>query len=342
MFDVVAFGEIMLRLSPPGYQKITQAVNFDINYGGAEANTLVALSNLGVKSSFITVLPDNSITDAALGYLNKNGIDTSFVKRKGNRIGIYFLEKGVGIRGSSVIYDRANSAINEIADGDIDWDYIFSKTKIFYFTGITPALSSNVLNQLKIACEKAKKNDVKIAFDINYRAKLWSYEKAHEVIDKLVTEYVDILITNEEHIRKVLKINIESNYFNGNDLNEEGQKRLYKLAKERYQKVDKLILAARRTISASRNIFWAYTFNDGQFINSNKLEFDIIDRVGGGDAFTAGILYGLINQKPIDWTLNFGVAMCALKHTIEGDAAIFKLNEITSVMSDDYSTMMKR
>ncbi|WAM34118.1 sugar kinase [Caldicellulosiruptor morganii] len=342
MFDVVAFGEIMLRLSPPGYQRIVQASSFDINFGGAEANVVVALSGLGAKTAYVTLLPPNSLGDATVNYLRKFGVDTGAIVRKGKRLGIYFLEKGVGQRPSSVVYDRAGSAINEVQTGDIDWERILSGTRIFFSTGITAALSGNVLNELKIAFKLAKQMGVKVAFDINFRSKLWSYDKAHEVISQLMP-YVDILITNEEHVRRVLKIEVEQEYFEGIDLKEEGQKLLFKRLEDAFPDLKRIVLAARRSISSSKNIFFAYTKDTGgNIVFSSKREIEIIDRVGGGDAFTAGVLYGILNDFSEKEMLELSTYMCALKHTIEGDAAFVTLEEVKQALLQDGHGLMKR
>ncbi|WAM31344.1 sugar kinase [Caldicellulosiruptor naganoensis] len=342
MFDVVAFGEIMLRLSPPGYQRRIQASSFDINFGGAEANVVVALSNLGAKTAYVTLFPPNPLGDATVNYLRKFGVDTSAIVKKGKRLGIYFLEKGVGQRPSSVVYDRADSAINEVQPGDIDWERILSNTKIFFSTGITAALSENVLNELISAFRLAKQKGVKVAFDINFRSKLWSYEEAHEVISQLMP-YVDILITNEEHVRRVLKIEIEREYFDGIDLKEEGQKILIEKLQSKYHNLEKVVLAARRSISSSKNIFFGYTKDaDGNIVFSSKREIEVVDRVGGGDAFTAGVIYGILNGLPEKEMLELSTYMCALKHTIEGDAALVTLEEVKQVLLQDGHGLMKR
>lgn len=341
MIDVVAFGEIMLRLSPPGYQKMVQATSFEISFGGAEANVAVALSNLGQKTAYVTVLPQNFLADATVNYLRRYGVDTSFIVRKGKRMGLYFVEKGVGQRSASVVYDRSDSAINEIAPGDIDWEEVFGNSKIFFVTGITAALSQNVLNELIRACKLAKGKGVMIAFDINHRSKLWSYDRAYEVIKELM-EYVDILITNEEHVRRVLKIEIPQSFFDGIDLTEEGQKELYQRLEKAYPNLKRIVLAARRTVSSSKNIFFAYTKEDDRIMFSKKREIDIIDRIGGGDAFTAGALYGILNNLNAKDTLEIATAMCALKHTLEGDAALFSKDELKQALNMDGAEMMKR
>ncbi|AEM72741.1 PfkB domain protein [Caldicellulosiruptor acetigenus 6A] len=342
MFEVTSFGEIMLRLSPPGYQRILQATSFDINFGGAEANVVVALSNIGVRTSYVTLLPPNLLGDATVNFLRRYGVDTSYIKRKGKRLGIYFLEKGVGQRASSVVYDRADSAINEIQPGDIDWEDILKKTKIFFSTGITAALSQNVLNELKMAFKTAKNAGAKVAFDINYRSKLWSYDRANEVISELMP-YVDILITNEEHVRRVLKIHMEDKYFEGIDLTTDGQKVLFERLQAKYQNLERIILAARRSISASKNIFFAYAKGeDGNIVFSQKREIEVIDRVGAGDAFTAGVLYSILRGLESTQMLEVATYMCALKHTVEGDSLIVTEDEIKQALSQDGSGMMKR
>ncbi|ACM61454.1 2-dehydro-3-deoxygluconokinase [Caldicellulosiruptor bescii] len=342
MFELTSFGEIMLRLSPPGYQRFVQATSFDINFGGAEANVVVALSNIGVKTSYVTLLPQNPLGDATINFLRRYGVDTSYIKRKGRRLGIYFLEKGVGQRASSVVYDRSDSAINEIQPGDIEWEQILKKTKIFFSTGITAALSQNVLNELKMAFKTAKNAGAKVAFDINYRSKLWSYDRANEVISELMP-YVDILITNEEHVRRVLKIEMEDKYFEGIDLTVDGQKVLFERLQTKYQNLERIILAARRSISASKNIFFAYTKDEnGNIVFSEKREIEIVDRVGAGDAFTAGVLYSILRGIETTQMLEVATYMCALKHTVEGDSLIVTEDEIKQVFWKDGSGMMKR
>ncbi|MEZ0536464.1 sugar kinase [Caldicellulosiruptoraceae bacterium PP1] len=341
MFDVVAFGEMLLRLSPPGYQKIIQANTLEMNFGGAEANVAIALSNLGIKTAYFTIVPDNALGQAAINHLRKFGVNTDYIKKKGKRLGLYFLEKGVGQRASSVIYDRADSAIYSLQKSDFNLDEILSNTKILFFSGITAALSENILEYIIDICKTAKKHNVKIAFDINHRTKLWDYEKANERISKFI-EYIDILITNEEHVRKVFKIAINEEYVNGIDLTEDGQMQLYEKIEKKFPNLEKIILAARRSLSASKNIFYAYTKEDNEFIFSSKRNVEIIDRVGGGDAFTAGILYGLLNGYNTKHTLEFATAMCLLKHTLEGDATVVSLEDIKNVILLDGEAMMQR
>lgn len=218
----------------------------------------------------------------------------------------------------------------------------FKKTKIFFSTGITAALSQNVLNELKMAFKTAKNAGAKVAFDINYRSKLWSYDRANEVISELMP-YVDILITNEEHVRRVLKIEMEDKYFEGIDLTVDGQKVLFERLQTKYQNLERIILAARRSISASKNIFFAYTKDEnGNIVFSEKREIEIVDRVGAGDAFTAGVLYSILRGIETTQMLEVATYMCALKHTVEGDSLIVTEDEIKQVFWKDGSGMMKR
>lgn len=328
---IVTFGEIMLRLSPRDNQRFVQANSFEINYGGAEANVAVALANYGFSSNFVTALPNNEIGQAAINSLRKYGVDTRIILRQGNRIGIYYLEHGASQRPSNVIYDRAGSSISEIQPGELDWEKIFRDASWFHWSGITPALSDNAAKVTLEALKAAKKTGLTVSVDLNYRKKLWNKEKASSVMNELM-EYVNICIGNEEDAEMIFGIKAESTDLESESLNKEAYK---KVAKKLYEKfrLRKVAITIRESTNASDNDWSAVQYNGKDFFISKTYSIHIVDRIGGGDSFSAGLIYGLISGMSDKDSLEFGVAASCLKQTIHGDFNLTSVNEIEQLVN---------
>jgi 2-dehydro-3-deoxygluconokinase len=329
---VATFGEILLRLSPPDHQRIIQANSFDAVYGGSEANVAVCLSRFGIPSKIITKVPNNEIGEACVQFFRQHGIDVSQIKRDKNRLGIYFLEKGISLRPSKVIYDRTNSSISLSRRGDFDWNEIFNDVNWFHWSGITPALSQNLANISKRALEEAKRKDITISCDLNYRNLLWNYGKNPKEIMPNLVKNSDILIGNESSVKLMLGI-IQKNEMKG--LNEKLiNKNLAISIKETYPNLKYIFLTNRKSISATHNILNAYLYNDNALYESRKFEiFPILDRIGGGDAFVAGLIYALSEgEYSLRKVLDFALASSALKLTIEGDLNLVNKKEVLNLL----------
>lgn len=289
MKKIVTFGELMLRLTPPGYLRFQQTEIMEATYGGGEANVAVSLASFGLEAKFVTKLPKHELGQAAVNSLRRYGVDTTDIVRGGERVGIYYLEKGASQRPSKVIYDRAHSAIAKASCDEFDWDNIFKDVEWFHFTGISPALSDNMAQLCLQACKKAKEKGVVVSFDLNYRKNLWSSAKAQEVITEL-TPYIDVCIANEEDAEKVFGMKAVGTDLEGGMLNQEG----YQLVAEKLAKTYGFKLVAttlRESISASDNKWSAMLYDGKDFYFSRKYDVHIVDRVGGGDSFGAGLIY---------------------------------------------------
>ena len=340
MSKVICFGEIMLRLSPPGYTRFVQAHSFDVLYGGGEANVSVSLSNYGIDAAFVTKVPENPIGQAAINELRKYGVDTGMIVTGGNRLGIYYCEKGASQRASSVIYDRAYSSISEATSSDFDWNDIFKGAEWFHFTGITPALGDNLADICLDACKAAKKSGLKISCDLNFRKKLWTTEKAGQVMGKLM-EYVDVCIANEEDAEKVFGIKADDTDVTGGKLSHDGYKSVAKKLKETFN-FEKVAITLRGSISASDNNWAAMLYDGTDFYFSKSYPVHIIDRVGGGDSFGGGLIYAILNDYSMQDTIEFAVAASCLKHSIEGDFNHAMLSEVKALMGGDGSGRVQR
>ena len=337
---VVTFGEIMLRLAPNGYYRFFQNDQMQATFGGGEANVAVSLANFGLHSVYVTKLPAHAIGQAAVDSLRYFGVDTSCVVRGGDRVGIYFLEKGASQRGSVCIYDRANSAIARAMEADFDWDSIFASADWFHFTGITPALGGNVADICKAACQAAKKRGVKISCDLNYRKKLWTREEAKRVMTDLC-QYVDVCIANEEDAKDVFGIAATDSDIYGGKLNKDGYKSVAKQLSDRFG-FEKVAITLRASISANDND-WAAMLYDGQdFFFSKEYHLHIVDRVGGGDSFGAGLIYALLTGKDNRDAIEFAVAASALKHSVEGDFNRVSVAEVEKLAAGDGSGRVQR
>ena len=337
---VVTFGEIMLRLAPNGYYRFFQNDQLQATFGGGEANVAVSLANFGLESSYVTKLPTHAIGQAAVNSLRYFGVDTDKVVRGGERVGIYYLEKGASQRGSVCIYDRAHSSIAEAKRSDFDWKTIFEGADWFHFTGITPALGGELVDICLDACRAAKEMGVKISCDLNYRGKLWSRAEAREAMTKLC-QYVDVCISNEEDAKDVFGIEAENTDIYGGKLNHEGYISVAKQLKEKFG-FEKVAITLRSSISASDND-WAGMLYDGEsccFSKSYRLH--IVDRVGGGDSFGAGLIYALLSGKTTQGAIEFAVAASALKHSIEGDFNRVSVSEVEKLAGGDGSGRVQR
>ncbi len=345
MQKVITFGEIMLRLSPPGFLRFSQTNNFDAIYGGGESNVAVSLSNFGIPSQFVTRLPDNDIGECAMMELRKRGVDTSQIIYGGERLGIYFLETGAVSRGSKVIYDRAHSAMSTIRPGMVDWEQVFNGATWFHWTGITPALSQGAADVCKEAIEAAGEMGVTVSTDLNYRAKLWKYGKEPgEVMPDLV-KGCDVILGNEEDAEKHFGIHPESvDVTQGGTVESEAYRSVCEKLMERFPKAQKIITTLRGSISASHNTWSGVLYNGDKFLEAPSYDIThIVDRVGGGDSFMAGLIYGLLTFSGDDQkALNFAVAASCLKHTIYGDANQVKVEEVEKLMGGDASGRVSR
>lgn len=337
---IVTFGEIMMRLAPTGYLRFVQTNNLEMTFGGGEANVCVSLANYGKDARFVTKLPDNDLGRACKGELKKWGVDTSKIATGGNRIGIYFCEKGASQRPSKVIYDRAGSSIAEAEINDFDWDEIFEGAEWFHFTGITPALGDNIAEITKIACRKAKEKGIKISCDLNYRKKLWTREKAKEVMTELM-EYVDVLIANEEDASDVFGIVADKTDITKGEIDREGYISVAKKLCESFD-FEKVAITLRESVSASCNNWSALLYNGSEAIFSKKYTMQIVDRVGGGDSFGAGLIYGITENMSDKDTLEFAVAASCLKHSVEGDFNMVSVNEVKALSGGDGSGRVQR
>ena len=337
---VVTFGEIMLRLAPNGYYRFFQNDQLQATFGGGEANVAVSLANYGLDSVYVTKLPSHAIGQAAVNALRSFGVDTSHIVRGGDRVGIYFLEKGASQRGSVCIYDRAHSAIQEAQPADFDWDAIFAGADWFHFTGITPALGPNVVEICKDACRAAKARGVKISCDLNYRGKLWTREQARAAMSELC-RYVDVCISNEEDAKDVFGIEAAETDITGGKLNKEGYKSVARQLADQFG-FERVAITLRSSISASDND-WAGMLYDGeQYCFSKEYHLRIVDRVGGGDSFGGGLIYALLAGKDSQAAIEFAVAASALKHSIEGDFNRITVAEVEKLAGGDGSGRVQR
>ncbi len=340
---VVTMGELMLRLSTPGYSRFIQSQSFDVNYGGGEANVAVALANYGFESFFVSKLPKHEIGQSAVNSLRKFGVRTDFIARGGERLGIYFLETGASQRASKVIYDRAHSSVTELSPEELDWDSVFSEAKWFHWTGITPALGKKLQDTLVAACKAAKKVGATISADLNYRAKLWTTHEAQSVMVPLM-EYVDVCIANEEDAEKSLGLKAGSSKVESAELDEDAYGDLAVKLKERFR-FNAVAITLRESYSASHN-GWSGLLHDDKGCKapyrSKKYDIQIVDRVGGGDAFASGLVYGMLKKESSKEALEFAVAASCLKQTIPGDFNLVSTDEVDKLVRGSGSGRVER
>jgi 2-dehydro-3-deoxygluconokinase len=340
---IVSFGEIMLRLSTMGFTRFVQAQDLNITYGGGEANVSVSLANYGMESFFVTKLPKHEIGQSALNHLRRFGVNTDYIVRGGERIGIYFLESGASQRSSKVIYDRANSAIAGIKKGEIDWTMVFKNTDWFHWTGITPAISQDVREVLTDACIVAKKMGIMISCDLNFRAKMWTKKEAQSIMVPLM-EYVNVCISNEEDAEKSLGLKAGKTNVEKGQIDQDGYFLLAQTLKQKYN-FDSVAITLRESFSASRN-GWSALLLDNRDCSvpyrSKKYDIEIVDRVGGGDSFASGLIYGLLNKSNTKEALEFAVAASCLKHSIPGDFNLVSLEEVEKLLKSGGSGRVER
>lgn len=336
----VGFGEMMVRLSPPGVLRFPQAEDFTVNYTGAEGNMAIALAYMGMPAEMVTKFPDNDIGRCAYRVLRKYGVITDHIAWGGERLGVYYLERGASQRPSKIIYDRKHSSIAEAEPSDFDWDAIFADAGWFHFTGITVALSEKMQQVCKEACIAAKKHGVKVSCDLNYRKNLWTTEEAKAAMTPLM-EYVDVCIANEEDSEKVLGIKAEDTDITSGKLSLKGYENLAKQLTDLFG-FEKVAITLRESVSASVNNWSAMFYADGQTYISKKYTMQIVDRVGGGDSFASGLIYGCLNGFDNQKTVEFAAGASCLKHAIEFDFNLSTVDEVMNLIKGDGSGRVQR
>ena len=341
MKRTVGFGDFLLRLSPPGYRRFSQATAFETYYTGAEANVCASLAVMGEDAAFVTRVPDNAIAETGLGELRRLKVDVSGVVRGGERLGIYYCEKGASQRPSKVVYDRMHSGVTEAQRRDFDWPRILKGAGFFHFTGITPALGGELPLVCEDACRAAKKAGARISCDLNYRKNLWDTKTASKVMSRLL-KFVDHLIANEEDAEKVLGIRADDTDVTGGKLSRDGYVGVAKKLKAKFPNLKTVAITLRRSISASDNVWGAMLFDGKRAYFSRDYNVHIVDRVGGGDSFAAGLLYALGHRLPQQEAIEFAAAASCLKHSIELDVNLSTVPEILQLVRGDGSGRVQR
>lgn len=344
MKKIVTFGEIMLRLTPPGHLRFSQANNFDAIYGGGESNVAVSLANYGLPVEFVTRLPKNDIGECAAMEMRKRNVGTSHVAYGGERLGIYFLEIGAVSRGSKVVYDRAHSAMSSIEPGMINWEEVFKDAQWFHWTGITPAISQGAADACKEAIEAANKMGITVSCDLNYRKKLWNYGKKSEEIMEPLVAGTDIILGNEEDAAEHFGIHPKDvDVTKGDTIDAKAYLSVCEQMTKRFPRAKKIITTLRGSISASHNTWSGVLYNGKELFYAPTYQIThIVDRVGGGDSFMGGLIYGLVHYEDDQQALNFAVAASCLKHTIYGDANLATVDEVEKLMKGDASGRVAR
>lgn len=337
---VVTFGELMLRLAPENYLRFVQSDRLEATFGGAEANVAVSLANFGVDACFVTKLPEHEIGQSAVNSLRKFGVDTSKIVRGGDRVGIYYCEKGASQRPSKVIYDRKYSSIATASEDDFDWDDVFSGADWFHFTGITPALSDDMAKITFEAVKAAKDNGLTVSCDLNFRKKLWTSEKACAVMSD-VLKHVDVCIANEEDAKDVFGIEAENTDINSGKLDEEGYVSVAKQLTDRFG-FKAVAITLRESLSASDNNWSGMLYVANRPFFAKKYRMHIVDRVGGGDSFGAGLIYALLSDFGAQDAIEFAVAASCLKHSIEGDYNMVTKDEVLALARGNASGRVQR
>ena len=338
----VTFGELMLRLSPPGQDLFFQRPQLEATFGGAESNAAVSLANYGEEVEFVTALPSNAIADAAIRELRGVGVGVSHILRSGGRMGIYYAEPGASMRPSKVIYDRAHSSISEVSAGLFDWEKIFSGVTWFHTTGITPALAEGTADAALEAMKTARRSGVKVSCDLNYRKNLWKWGKSPEEVMTEMAGFVDVLIANEEDCQKCLGIKLEVDVTKG-ELDPTQYRDLAVRVMERFPNITHLAVSLRESISADWNNWSVVMATSDGFYSSKKYEIrDIVDRIGGGDAFGSGLIWGLNNLSGPQEAVEFAAAASALKHTVYGDYNRVSIDDVKILAAGDASGRVRR
>ncbi len=340
MKKVVTFGEIMLRLAPHGYYRFAQAESLEATYGGGEANVAVSLANYGYDAAFVSKLPKHEIGQCAINSLRKYGVDTKYIARGGDRVGIYYLEKGASQRPSKVIYDRANSSISTAKSSDFDWNKIFEGVDWFHFTGITPALGDDIADICLEACKAANERSITVSCDLNYRNKLWSKEKAGQVMAELC-KYVDVCIANEEDAGDVFGIKAQNTDVTKGEVNHDGYKDVAKQLADRFN-FKKVAITLRTSISANDNKWAGMLYDGNDYYFSKNYLMHIVDRVGGGDSFGGGLIYASLEEMAPQQIIEFAVAASCLKHSVEGDFNMVSVDEVMKLAGGDASGRVQR
>ncbi|MBO5789461.1 MAG: sugar kinase [Clostridia bacterium] len=340
MKKVITFGEIMLRLAPDGYLRFVQVDHLEALPGGGEANVSVSLANYGLESQFVTKLPSHEIGQMVVNQLRRYGVDTSKIVRGGSRVGIYYCEKGASQRPSKVIYDRAHSAIAEAQPSDFDWDSIFEGADWFHFTGITPALNPTLAQICIEACKAAKARGITVSCDLNYRKKLWTREEARKTMTEVV-KYVDVCISNEEDAHDVFGISAENTDIDSGKLNHDGYKSVAKQLADRFG-FKYVAITLRSSISANDNDWAALLYDGENYCFSKSYHMHIVDRVGGGDSFGAGLIYALLSDYSTQDAIEFAVAASCLKHSIQGDFNFVSVDEVKALAGGSGSGRVQR
>ncbi|MDE6541825.1 MAG: sugar kinase [Muribaculaceae bacterium] len=340
MSKIVTLGEIMLRLSPAGCKRFVQVDNFDVIWGGGEANVAVSCANYGHEAFFVSKLPAHEIGQAAVNALRRYGVDTRFVARGGNRVGIYYCETGASMRPSKVIYDRAGSSIAEAEPEDFDFDAIMEGADWFHWSGITPAISDKAADITRLACKAAKRHGVTVSVDLNFRKKLWTSEKAQSIMRPLM-QYVDVCIGNEEDAELCLGFKPEADV-EGGETNAEGYKGIFRAMADEFG-FKYVVSTLRESFSATHNGWKAMIYNGRDFYESKRYDIDpIIDRVGGGDSFSGGLIHGLLTMPSQGDALEFAVAASALKHTVNGDFNLVSVAEVEALVGGSANGRVQR
>ena len=336
MKRIVTFGEIMMRLTTPGHQRFTQAKGFEATYGGGEANVAMSLAHFGLDAAHVTRFPDNELGQAAIQFLKNNNVDTDYIVKGGDRLGVYFLETGSSIRPSKIIYDRANSAFAGLEPDMIDWEKVLDGASWFHWTGISPAISAGAAACCKAALEVAQAKGITVSGDVNYRKNLWQYGKsAQEVMPDLIAKS-DVLVTGVRDAAEILDIHPQGNA-------ESEEISVYNQVMERFPSVKKIVNTTRNSISATYNKLAGNLYDGSKLLTTREYDINpIVDRIGGGDAFLAGLIYGLLELNGDQEALDFGVAAAVLKHTIEGDVNLVSAQEVQDILDGDTSGRIKR
>ena len=339
---VVTFGEVMLRLKSPGFERLFQSPALEATFGGAEANVAVSLAQYGVPVSFVSAIPANAIGDACLGELRRHGVDTSRVKRQGGRLGIYFLEAGANQRASKVVYDRSGSSIASAKPGDFDWDTVLADASWFHVTGVTPAISQTAADLAIEGARRAREKGITVSCDYNYRKNLWRYGKSAPEVMREVVRHANVGIANEEDCQKALGIDLDVDVRSG-ELEADKYRALALRVLEEFPTLDKQVITLRESHSADRNGWSAVLHNRREYLVSRRYEItDIVDRVGAGDSFGAGLIYGLLAYGDDARALEFATAASCLKHSILGDFNLVNVAEVEALVGGDASGRVQR
>ncbi|MEA3364440.1 MAG: sugar kinase [Candidatus Hydrogenedentes bacterium] len=343
MKDVVTFGEVMMRLATPAHERFTQTRRFDVTFAGGEANVAASLAQYGIPTQYVTRLPDNDLGDACFNFLRQYGIGVDHIARGGDRLGVYFLETGAVQRASKVIYDRAQSAIATIPEGAISWKDVFANAQWFHWTGITPAISEEAARECLTAAKTAREMGLTVSCDLNYRAKLWKWgKKAGEVMPELVS-LCDMAVGNEEDAEKVFGIKAADADVTGGKVDALAYRHVCEELVKQFPNLKSVAITLRGSLSASHNTWSGVLYHEGAFFEAPKFDImPIVDRVGGGDSFCGGLIYGLLTYGEPQKAINFAVAASCLKHTIHGDFNLVRVAEVEKLMGGDASGRVSR